>query len=408
MEKIRMGVIGLGNRGRALTNCVILPARDVDITAVCDVYDDRVDATAAEIKDKKGKEPFRTCSAGELLARTDVDAVLISCAWEDHIPLAIEALKAGKAVALEVGGAYSTEDCFKLVRTYEETRTPFMFMENCCFDRYELLATAMARHGLFGRVVHCEGAYSHDLREEVGYGDINRHYRLRNYINRNLENYPTHDLGPIAKLLGINRGNRMTGLVCGSTGSFGLHEYVCEKPELRYLKEVKFAQGDIFHTIITCENGETVLLRLDTTLPRFYTRNFTVRGTKGLYEMNTNSVFFDYMDGEKYWEPIDTYREIIDNAREYEEKYLPEMWKKVTPEQLKAGHGGMDWFEFDAFFTALREGSEMPVDVYDAAAWMAISCLTEQSIKNNGSYVEIPDFTRGKYKTRPLKDVTAL
>ena len=191
-----------------------------------------------------------------------------------------------------------------------------------------------------------------------------------------------------------------------STGAFGLHEYVQGRPELGYLKDAKFAQGDIFHTLITCENGETILLRLDTTLPRFYTRNFNVRGTKGLYEMNTNTVFIEGTDEEKYWEPLDTYRELIGNAERYEAGYLPEIWKNVTPEQLAKGHGGMDWFEFEAFFGALSSGKEMPVDVYDAASWMAISCLTEQSIKNHGSYIEIPDFTNGAYKIRPVRDVT--
>jgi hypothetical protein len=46
----------------------------------------------------------------------------------------------------------------------------------------------------------------------------------------------------------------------------------------------------------------------------------------------------------------------------------------------------------------------MPLDVYDAAAWMVITCLSEKSIKE-GKVVEIPDFTRGAYKVRPITDV---
>lgn len=403
-----MGIIGLGCRGTGLLTEVILKSADVTVSALCDIYEDRTANAAKAVESRTGRKPFQTCDFRELLSRSDVDAVLISASWEDHIKIAIEAIKEGKAIALEVGGAYSVGDCFELVGTWEETGVPFMFMENCCYDRCELLATAMARAGKFGRIVHCEGSYSHDLREEIAYGEKNRHYRLRNYLSRNLENYPTHELGPIAKLLNINRGNRMMGLVCASTGSFGMNEYISCRDDLPSLQNAVFSQGDIFHTLITCENGETVLLRLDTTLPRFYTRNFTVRGTKGFYEMNTNTVFIEGEQKEEFFKPVLSYKKLIDNASEYEDAFLPDMWKRITPEERNAGHGGMDWFEFSAFFDALRNGKEMPIDVYDAASWMVISALTEESAKHNGSYIEIPDFTSGRYRDRKPKDVTDL
>ena len=57
----------------------------------------------------------------------------------------------------------------------------------------------------------------------------------------------------------------------------------------------------------------------------------------------------------------------------------------------------MDWLEFWIFFKALREGEPMPVDVYDAASWMAITQLSEMSIQKGGAVVDIPDFTNGKW-----------
>ena len=407
MERLRIGVVGLGNRGFHVIKHTLLNLNNVDITAVCDVYNDRVNNAANEVYQARGNKPFMTTDYSKVLERSDVDAVYVSTSWEQHIEISVASMEAGKITAMEVGGAYSLDDCWSLVRTYERTKTPIMFMENCCYDKSELLATSMARAGLFGEIVHCQGAYAHDLRYEIATGKENRHYRLRNYINRNCDNYPTHDLGPIAKLLNVNRGNRMVSLVSVASKGVGLKEYVKENLETldNSLLNVNFRQGDIVHTIITCENGETILLKLDTTLPRFYARDFTVRGTKGFYEQNTNTVFIEGIHKEEFWHTPDSYLKSINNAVEFEEKYLPLLWKEATQEDLMSGHGGMDAFVFKAFVKAALNNEEMPIDVYDAASWMSISCLSEESIRHLGMPVSIPDFTNGKWILRPQKDV---
>lgn len=409
MERIKLGVVGLGQRGHDLLKYNITNLLEYyDVRGLCDVYEDRVEAAEKLVKESDSKAcPFCTTDYNELLARDDIEAVLVSCAWEYHVPVANAAMRAGKATLLEVGGAYSVEDCFSLVKTWEKTKTPFMLMENCCYDKLELLSTAMARHGVFGEIVHCAGSYSHDLREEVTRGKENRHYRLRNYLNRNCENYPTHELGPIAKLLNINRGNRMISLVSVASKSAGMQAYV-EANKDRMDPELigkDFKQGDIVHTIITCAGGETILLKLDTSLPRFYSRDFTIRGTKGFYEGATNCVC---LDGYHEWDTVVAYKKLIDSGKEYEEKYLPDVWKNITEEQIKAGHGGMDSIEFIEFAKAYREGREMPIDVYDAASWMVISALSEQSIAEGGVPKQIPDFTGGKWLMREPKDVIDL
>ena len=146
-----------------------------------------------------------------------VKAVVIASSWDEHVPMAIASMKAGKYTAVEVSGAYDIEDCWDLVRTYEETKTPIMMLENCCYGKFELLCNSLARAGKFGKVLYCHGAYAHELRGEILGGNVNRHYHLQNYMLRNCENYPTHELGPIAKLLDINRGNKMLSLTSVST-----------------------------------------------------------------------------------------------------------------------------------------------------------------------------------------------
>ena len=394
MENVRVGFIGLGNRGKSLLDVVL--AQNESVTAVCDLYADRAESAANKVEEKSGKRPAEYTDYKKLLVDESVDAVVISCAWEDHVMIAVDAMRAGKAVGLEVGGAYSVHQCWELVKTYEETKVPFMFLENCCFGRRELMALNMVELGLFGKIVHCSGGYHHDLREEIAFGRENRHYRLRNYLTRNCENYPTHELGPIAKVLKINTGNRMVSLTSTASKAEGLHDYALrKKPDDEFLCNAQVNQGDVVTTVIKCANGETIVLTLDTTLPRFYSRGFTVRGTRGMYEEATDSVFLDNGEDSKYdwnWRANK-----VGNAASYTDEYDHPIWKKYIEEGVQGGHDGMDYLEFKFFFDALRNSKPMPVDVYDAASWMVITALSEVSIANGSAPVEIPDFTEGKW-----------
>ena len=404
MEKVKMGVVGLGSRGYMLICGVLTKLDDVEVVSVCDVYTDRCEKSADYIEKASGKRPEIYTDYNEMLEKSDMDAVFIATAWEYHVDVSIAAMKKGVAVALEVGGAYAIERLWEMVRVQESTKTPFMLMENCCFGREEMLVSAMARAGVFGDIVHGHGAYAHYLCEEIAGGDENRHYRLRNYLSRNCENYPTHELGPIAKIFDINRGNRMISLVSVASRAAGMEDYINENAD-RYPELVgkKFMQGDIVNTIITCAAGSTISLRLATTLPRSYSREFTIRGTRGMYEQNTNTV---YLAGQpESFDPVDFYSKNMNNAKEYEEKYLPAAWRAITEEQIKAGHGGMDHVEFCVFVDCLKNGKEMPIDIYDAASWMAVSALSENSIAQGGLPQAIPDFTDGKWILRKGCDV---
>ncbi len=404
MKEIKFVLCGCGHRGASLTKNIVAKVDGVKIVGVCDTgWIDKAETLKNELKDLYNIDVKAYDNYKKMFEELNPDAVFVATSWEYHVEVATYAMEKGVAVAMEVGGAYNAEECYKLVSTYEKTKTPFMFMENCCFNKDELFVTNVVRNGLMGEIVHCHGAYAHDLRHEIAYGKQNRHYRLRNYLSRNCENYPTHELGPIAKILNINRGNRMVSLTSMASKSAGLHEYVQDKEELNELKDAVFAQGDIVKTLIKCENGELISLCLDTTLPRFYSREFTVRGTKGMYTQDNDMLLIEG-DYEESWDLLNFYKNHHHNTVNYE-KYLPKIWKDVTQEILDAGHGGMDYFEFVAFFDALKNGTEMPIDVYDAASWMAITYLSEISIKNGGAPVEIPDFTNGKYKTRKPKDV---
>lgn len=358
---IKLGFIGLGQRGQVLLKNVLGNFPDAEVAALCDVYEDRIEICEKLLREKGRRPAAAYQNYTDLLCDENVNVVIVSASWEAHIPMAIASMKSGKITGLEVGGAYSIQDCWDLVRTYQSTKTPFMFLENCCYGKKELLAANLANAGVLGEIVYCHGAYSHDLREEIAGGYINRHYRLRNYIGRNCDNYPTHELGPIAKMLKINRGNRMLSLVSVSSKARGMAVFVGKNDKYASLQGKTFRQGDVVETLITCADGALISLKLD-------------------HEKDMN--------------------EYYNTAAKYEEKYLPDIWKNITEKEIAAGHGGMDTLMLRDFFETAAEGREMPIDVYDAASWMAVSCLSEMSVQNNGRPVDIPDFTGGEWLLR--------
>lgn len=394
-NKVKLGIVGLGARGLALLENCYLDHPEVDFVAVCDLYEDRQEKASQVIFEKSGKKPATFCNASELMDQAKPDAIVICTSWNNHIDLCIEAMNRGIAVGCEVGGAYSVRECWKLVEAYERTKTPIMMLENCIYGRDEMMVHNMVKQGLLGTIIHCEGGYKHDLREEIVFGRQNRHYRLNNYLHRNAENYPTHELGPISKILDINKGNRMLTICSVSSASVGLQEFCLNKDDLdKDIKNLNFVQGDVVTSIIKCARGETITLTLDTTLPRYYSRGFTVQGTKGMYTEDNKSVFLDTLANAEYhfnWDKK------WGNVEEYREDYEHDVWKKYLLDGIKPGHDGMDYLVLCDFVDMIKGRIESPVDVYDMASMMCISVLSEESIAKGGAPVYIPDFTNGRW-----------
>lgn len=411
LEKVRLAFIGTGERGRSQLR-VALNRADVEITALCDV-DTTVLEKAAAMVTKAGRKKPALFSNGEygyreLLEREDVDAVYVATPWLWHTPMGVDAMKAGKAVAMEVSGATDLQECWDLVDTQESTGTPFMFMENVCYRRDVMAVLNMVRQDLFGEMVHLEGGYQHDLRgvklndgkspygSGVEFGEkgfSESAWRTNHSVHRNGELYPTHGLGPLMTATDINRGNRLAYLTSMSSKSRGLHEYIVNHPKGgpdHPNAKVDFKLGDVVTTLIRTVNGETITLHHDTNLPRPYSLGFRFQGTKGLWMDINNSL---YVEGEGQ-----AHRWQADG--EHMKKYDHPLWQKYGEEASGAGHGGMDFFVLHAFIEALKREAPMPLDVYDGAAMMAITCLSEQSIAQGSEPMQIPDFTRGKWMNR--------
>ena len=251
----------------------------------------------------------------------------------------------------------------------------------------------LVREGKLGKIVACNGGYMHDLRASISGLRDSRHYRGREYILRNCESYPTHELGPIGKILNINSGNRYESLLSVSSGSYGMKEYLKEKG---VENGPDFKQGDIFTTIIKCAGGELVTITLDTTLPRYYTRDFTVRGTKGMYEEKNDSLFLGGIHDVIH----PKWRTQWGNMEKFLTLYRHPVWQEFRDKGEKSSHGGMDLIVIRAFFDALTNGYPMPVDVYDAVSMMVVTVLSEMSVSQGSSWVSFPDFTDGRWMNK--------
>ena len=404
---VRLGFIGIGGRGTGLLKTAMrLP--HVAIKAVCDTHQPNLKAAQNLVVETQGQKPEgygdHEFSYLDLLKRDDLDGVVIATPWELHIPMTIDAMKAGKYVATEVGPASSVDECWELVNTYEETRAPCMLLENYCYFRYNMAVLNMVRQGLFGEVIHCTCGYGHDLRERIvlgkgtgptlkGEGD----YRSTHNQFRNGDLYPTHGMGPIAQCLNIQRGNRFQHLTSTASKSRGLSKWSKDNLEPGHKRrDISWAQGDIVTTTLKCFNGETVVLTFDTRLPRPMSFMYQVQGTAGMWmqdgdssSRNKSVIYLDGKSPHHQWESFDSYQEEFEHP----------LWKSYLHEAETSGHGGTDFLEIREFVSCIRNKTTTPIDAYDAAAWMAIAPLSEASISTGSSPIAFPDFTDGAWMT---------
>ena len=394
-EKIKIGYIGLGRRGTGVLNRNLTDMTDIEITRICDLSVKRMEEASEIIKEKMGNTPIMSTDYHDILNDPEIDAVFIMTNWYGRPEIAMESMRAGKYTAFEVGCAENLDICYDLVKTYEETKTPIMMLENCCYGRREMMVLNMVKQGLFGEIVHCTGGYHHyrpdcDLFKNWGEEEF-EHYRIEHYRKENKHNYPTHELGPISKVLNINRGNRYVSLASFGSKSIALKDYAARKfGEDSVEANTEYKQSDVVTTVLTTSSGQTVMITLDTTLPRaFYSRNFSVRGTRGMSSEEARSVYLLGME-----EPV------RDNEEEMYKTYDHPLHAEYVAKGVKEGHGGMDWLVCRAFIESVKAGTNTPIDVYDAATWLAIGPLSEKSLENGSTVVEFPDFTNGKWENR--------
>lgn len=403
LDTVRIGFIGLGNRG---PNAVerMSKIEGVEIKGLCDLRPEKVEAAKKLLENTAHKPDLYTGSQDawkKMCERTDIDLIYIATPWSLHTPMAVHAMETAKHVCVEVPAAKTLDECWQLVETSERTRKHCMMLENCCYDFFELLTLNMARQGFFGEIIHGEGAYIHDLLEmnfdKNSYYDM---WRLKENFRKG-DLYPTHGLGPIAQVMNINRGDRMDYLTSMSCNDFSMAPKAKELAATDdFYKQFadKTYRGNMNTTVIRTMKGKTMMIQHDVSSPRVYSRLHLVSGTKGA--------------AQKYPEPgrINTsHKGWLEEAemKELQEKFEPPIVKKVGELAKKiGGHGGMDFLMDWHTIDCLRNGLPLDMDVYDAAAWSSIGPLSEKSVAKRASSVDVPDFTSNNWKTNKPVDIS--
>lgn len=409
-DTIRTGFIGVGNRGQGhLRTCLALGK--ADIIAICDISD-RSLSDAKKIISGANLPVPRVYTGSEfayleMLEKEELDAVIIATPWEWHSRMAVASMKSGAYTGVEVPAATTIDECWDLVNTHEETGVELMFLENANYDRSFLAILNMVRQGVFGELLHCRCGYLHDLRgvkfndgKEYDYvpgrplkfgheAYAEAQWRGLHSLRRNGDLYPTHGIGPVAKVLDIHNGNRFTSLSSFATRARGLKKYVDDYGGPKHpLSKVSWNCGDIVTTTINCANGETVLVTHDCNNPRPHVGDYMVQGTKGLWYGDWKSIYIENLSPEQNtYEPED----------KWIGKYNHRLWREEGAKAEGSGHGGVDYMVLDDFFSAVGDKKLPSIDVYDAAAWSAISALSEMSIAEGNTPVDFPDFTRGQW-----------
>jgi len=410
-KKVSIGFIGVGGRGRSHLD-LITQRKDVKVPAICDTDPDAI-SRAQKILRNHGFDEAETYTENDysyrkLLERDDIDGVLIATPWVWHSPMSVDAMKAKKYVGIEVPAATTLDGCWDLVHTHEETGTHLMFLENVNYAREVLAVLQMLRDNLFGTPVHATCGYQHDLRGvkfdgvEFGKGTHGEaRWRTQHSLKRNADLYPTHGVGPVAKWFNINTGNRFEYLTSVATKSEGLHDYIVDHPEGgpdHPNAKLDWKLGDIVTTVIKTANGETIIISHDTNLPRPYSWGFTLHGTEGIWngQYEGRRIYIEGKSKHHQWETGEAYDAWM-------KKYDHPLWKKYAEDARNAGHGGIDYFTDRTFVECVKQNVHPPMDVYDAAAWSAITPLSEKSISLGSQPVNFPDFTGGRWiKRKPI------
>ena len=392
-DPVRIGYVGVGNMGSVHVKN-LLNIEGAEIRALCDIVPEKVARAQKWVTDAGFEKPAAYTRGPydfkRMCKEEDLDLVYTATPWRWHVPVCVAAMEAGKHAATEVAAATTLEGCWKLVETSEKTRRHCVMMENCCYDREELIILNMLHQGVLGEVLHAECGYMHDLRSLIFLEAKRGKWRRKHSVERNGNLYPTHGLGPVADYMDINRGDRFDYLVSMSCKSRCLNLFAAEKygPDSSQATR-DYACGDVNTTLIRTARGRTIMLGFNNQAPRPYSRMVTVQGTKGLVRKYPEpKVYLDGRSPGHQWEPLE----------KYEEQYKHPLWAELAEKGEGVGHGGMDYIEDYRLVQALRHGEYPDSDVYDAAALSVVTPLTEKSVAKRSKPVEFPDFTRGGWE----------
>lgn len=363
-ETINLGIVGAAGRGGSFKRaCDGIPG--LRVHAVCDANIEKLEEARQALGATEKYADF-----DEMLAKSDVQAVLIGTPMHFHAPQAIAALRRGVHVLSEVTAAVSIEECRQMVAAAKAPRAIYMMSENYCYTRQNLIIGELVRRGMFGEPYYAEGEYLHDLKE---LNEITK-WRRKWQAGINGVTYGTHSLGPILQWMA---GDRVVEVCCAGSG----HHY-------------RDPRGDEYETEETCVmlgrmgRGGLVKIRMDMLSNRPHAMtNYQLQGTDGAYESaraagDTDRIWLkSRAKHNEEWSPLQSLGD----------EFLPAWYRENQELANKTGHGGGDFYVLLDFIATVTGKKPCPIGIHEALDMSLPGLVSQQSIQQKGAWLPVPD-----------------
>lgn len=262
-----------------------------------------------------------------------------------------------------------------------------MMLENWSFRPDNLSVLNMIRQGALGTIFHAHCAYSHNCTNHWYFDPTtgNDRWGAKFLLEHNRAQYPTHQQGPMISWMDIGCGDYYESITSTATGCFSINEYFQRHFPNHPNAKRKFAQGDIVITVVKTKMGKSIVINYDMQSPRPYDNRWEIQGTQGIYNEQRNAISMEGKNRRRQtWEPFAPHQ-----------KKHQHPWSK----NLSGGHGGADGLMLSKFVKAIREKKPLPLSLYDGVLMSSIGPLSEASIAGGNKVIQVPDFTKGKWKT---------
>jgi len=371
-DKVRLGFIGVGDRGKylLLSSVEILQKLNIEIVAICDDYEPNY-RNAIEISGNTNIKAFYDYR--KMLELKDVDAVIIATPLHEHAGMTVDALKAGKHVFCEKAMARTFEDIKLMYDTHIENNRILQIGHQRLFDPKYVRAIELVRSGEIGQIGQIRAYWhrNHNWRRAVP----KKYPELEKKINWRL--YKEYSAGLLTELAShqIQVANWAMGMVPKSVVGNGSIIYWKDGREV----------FDNLALIFNYENG-TQFIYDSMTSNKKYGLEEQILGKRGTVELETNKIFYESPP------PASGIRQLIHNMEKGLFETVPIGGASWVPETAIQYEGDYisDKYDLDesqlqieAFVNFIRKGESpryLIDEAYNASIW---SLLAEEAINNN-------------------------
>ncbi|MEX0681204.1 MAG: Gfo/Idh/MocA family oxidoreductase [Balneolales bacterium] len=403
LEVVRVGVIGIGDRGSGSVS-QYASIEGVEIKALSDLEADRVQNSADRIQSLGHTPDLYSGHEDEwkkVCERSDIDLIVIATPWHLHTPMAVFAMEHDKHVSVQLPAATTIDECWQLVETSERTRKHCVQISASCHRDVMAANFNMVKQGFFGDIIHGEGNYIHELINDTYFfhsrDKFHNQWRIKENIGKHGNLYAGHGFTPLVQMMDINCGDKLEYLSSVSSNDFNFAEAVKKYAEQDDIWEQfigKEFRGNMNITIIRTAKGRTIELQHDISSPRPRPGGL-LSGSKAIYQGRPDR----WAISDRRWLNEEEGNELVEEYTPEMVKRFDEITRQATSDHARSGYydlaSALDWRVIDS----LRNGVPMDLSVYEAAVTSCIMPLSIWSVANRTNSVTVPDFTRGAWET---------